>query len=191
MDQTPPIEVDYELKESDLAAFARYVGDSRINAVSDKAKHFKKIWFILLPVILVVGVILSDSHFAGVLLVFFALVGLQEIWHRWYWKTYYQIFAKDASNKETLGKRKIILRKDFFLDIRPFRETRLAWQGIYDLVFTSEHIFIRTCAERAFVVPMRVFKNSAEAKLFGETLEELWKAGRNISSDSPSNVSAG
>jgi YcxB-like protein len=190
MEQEHPIEVDYELQESDMAAFAKYVNDSRERTIIGKATQLRKVWFILLPIILVAGVILSDSHFAGVLFVFFALVGLQQLWRKWYLKMYYQVLADNVS-KGSLGKRKIILQKDLFVEIRPFLEGRLAWKGIYDVVFTKDHIFIRTCETRGFIVPMRAFKDAAKSKLFGDTLEHLWKAGCEINSEASSNVSAG
>jgi hypothetical protein len=171
------MEIEFTLDKADLVAYAQHHRKSSGKAIQSKIHSTKVFWWLMLPSILAIGMLIDEGRL-GVPVAFVLLLSAFVLWQKWYVSKYYTIFYSEEYSKGLLGSRKIILDKDLFIEATSFKKAHYLWRGIEQIIHTPTHIFITPNKVSAFVVPRRVFQNEAEFKAFENELEACWRAGQ-------------
>jgi len=166
------MELTYELKPQDLAAFYEFHHDHSKAAkqVSHKVIFFGMIILSLLP-----GLILltSEDDFVTTARSIWPLLAgpvLFFVYIRWRMRSrnakFFLRMASEGQSKDYFGESRVHLDEEGIRDCKDSGETFRKWSSVEKIAVTPNYVFIYTSGVEAFIIPTRCFGDSQERENF-------------------------
>lgn len=171
------MEIEFELEKPDLIAYAENQRRDLARAMKPRLTNAGLILGGIIGAIMAVGMIASDAPLVVILTVA-ALLCLLFGWQKCYVKWYRNVLYSDDLAAGMVGKRKVKIDAESYVQTSDAALSTVRWNGIQDIVQTPTHILIRLNMFSAFIVPKRGFQNDSAIAAFWKELDECWKAGK-------------
>ena len=165
------MEVTYTLTVADVVHFQKYL------LRRSSPRNALRTWAVAFFLLLISGFLLMIST-DKVSTLISSVVPLALIFV--FWKVFLRFaLARQAKNTPALGDVQVLrITPQHFVQTTPTSETKMLWQGIFDVAQDANYLYLLLNKQRGYLVPKRAFLDAVQAQTFYETAAACWKSAK-------------
>jgi hypothetical protein len=166
------MELEYNLELQDYRDYAAY---SRTVAKPPQTSYY---WYYILPGLVVAIAVFTGSNILVAFGIVAAFAVASLVHQKYYARAYYAPHYSQERLDGLIGKRKIKLTSEGFIETSARCDLIYRWRSTYSVVSTANVILFYVGPIQAFIIPKRIFASEQDSSVFVSALKEYIAAAQ-------------